>query len=1107
MLYACAVCGASATALAQPNSQPGPPATTEAPADPIFTGDVIYLKDENGKPVPVLMNTTQRQFLEWLEKNGKPGALAETQYSISSISMTGRADDQWAAFDVVASIHVNEDNRFVKVPLMLGEGNLGEIHYVGEGDYSFAGHDAKSGYQWWLKGKGDHQLHLKLTVPVRKQVQTRRLLLTLPPRAGSSTVHLSVDTPQASFKFPEGSSPLPLPEGTTIPAGSSVASLSLRGTFDLAWQPTPEKLTERTILQSTTRIELSFTSDSILLKATQQITAAQGNFRDVALRLPTGFDQQNLKVSGGQAERLEAIANRPQWYQLTLMQPTSGPIDLEWVFERPLPAAGETFRLEGFEIEGDSPQQSGDVTLSSLSGHRLREHQRRAVFRRRVSSTEAQRDIQRAYEFYRQPFALDLELQKITPTYSVAPEAALRISRDQMVLDAEFRVTVHRGSLDGLTLDWPEWSAQGWKIEPSADPELVESIETNPDDPSRLGVRFVEPRSASFAFTLRATRAISEMPEPMSIRIPMIPGGVSTPIVPVRILGKLNLDVDVSPRTPPRDTPQPGPELVDAEEFRTLKQYRFAGSAPIELVATVTPRAQSVAVSTDVSITPFGDEAGLRVDQLIRYDVRYEPLSTLRFRASAEALKSISAFDERGEKLDIEEIPSTLGSLRQFRVDLPQARLGTFSLRFSSIWKQPVAGNGAADAAAPGPALIQSVDAEFSAIQLRFQKSSGEYLRVSETAWKRQPVFDPELTEYLFLGSTLPLQLELRQVGSSEGRTSWNIVKCWLTSSTDGDGTIRTRAVYRLEGSFPSIDVELPEGYQLGQIEIGGQKQSLPANADPGSLRLSVPIPASLRGTRQVVLELVLLRQNGNRLGWSSDIRFEAPRFPNARVIGDTYWTTVLPYKQHLLTPPFRYTPQFEWTRDNLIWSRKPLVDSAQLSSWIGHSPEREEAAMADSGNTYLFHTFAEPRELSYRTMNRPMVILLGAGLVLIVSFLLLKLPATKNALTFLTLALALAVSGVWYPTSVALLLQPAILGFLLAVSASLFDRMFRGPARPTIITLDEMRSPESAYGSSLPVATPELPAPMGSEEPTELRTRPVPAQESLSSSLGGGGE
>ncbi len=72
--------------------------------------------------------------------------------------------------------------------------------------------------------------------------------------------------------------------------------------------------------------------------------------------------------------------------------------------------------------------------------------------------------------------------------------------------------------------------------------------------------------------------------------------------------------------------------------------------------------------------------------------------------------------------------------------------------------------------------------------------------------------------------------------------------------------------------------------------------------------------------------------------------------------------------------------------------------------------------------------------------MSQSAIVLIGAGLALVLGLVLIKVPGTRNVLTVLVIAVLVSALGLWQTSPILVLLQPAGLGVLLAVTAAVLD-------------------------------------------------------------------
>jgi hypothetical protein len=280
---------------------------------------------------------------------------------------------------------------------------------------------------------------------------------------------------------------------------------------------------------------------------------------------------------------------------------------------------------------------------------------------------------------------------------------------------------------------------------------------------------------------------------------------------------------------------------------------------------------------------------------------------------------------------------------------------------------------------------------------------------------------------------------------------------------------------------------------QLAEADV------VPLESDAGGFRIS---RQHERGKDESLLTVDFHSKSGSRIAWSDEHRFDCPSFPADVWVEQSVWELVLPYDQHLFTRPAGYSLQSYWKRDAIFWSRVPRQSYADLDQWIsaaGGPPQRNEFSQ---GNSYVVSRFGPSSTVSFRSMSRSLVVLFGAGLALGGGLLLLKLPATRNVMTLLAAAFCLSVIQMWYRSPVQLLLQPAILGSLLAVGAALIESSFkrgRGATAFTLSTNSDFIIPSASVSSvrEAPAALPD------SEEATRFR-HPAAAGEPVSSSDSG---
>ncbi|MBD3673759.1 MAG: hypothetical protein HUJ26_09575 [Planctomycetaceae bacterium] len=1058
-------------------------------------GDIIYLKDQNGRPVPVPKNASVEEYLNWLEKREAQNETRIPDYDLISLSLKGVATEKVAELEAVVALRIRKKEGAVRVPLQFNEAVLKQISHSGEGDFAFIGLNNKTGYEWNISGAGIHEITLKLSVPLTRQLPLRRLQLTV-PQSPVSSLELTVGVPNASFKLPQRSA------FEITPAGQQtlLTLFGLTENLDLSWQSAPESNSDRSVLEANTRIDVKLSYGNVILTTRQQIEAVSGNFDQLQIRLPEDYQLQNLQVGDELLESVSAVKDRQGWYELQLSAPTSGPVVLDWILSRPIPDLGELVKIEGFEIEGDLRQQSGQIHLAEMSGYRLlTRNQPRALFRIDVPES-AGASISRSWEFYRQPFQLAFELQKIRPLYSLEPVYELNVEEEGLVWKADLELNVFRGALSELNLQWPNWQSAGWQLGTELQDGIVDRIRVDENDPDLLQLVFIEPLTAGKKrLLLTARKPFSYQSGSLAIQLPRFPAGSEPADTSLKINSVRNYEVEVGTTADVRSLP-PTENVSETESLIPVASLRFPETASRNLELSVKKRQREVTTQTRIRLEYGRDSSDLKVNQALDYQIKYEELDTLRFRIPQEIAESLVVRDSEGRLLKIEFVSP--GEYGQARIALSEPLLGLYSLQFDydlpfpestnpngSSWRIPV---------------IQSSDAESKSLRLELGKFLMTQYHPDPEGW--QMATNPGGGIY-YQSNDPAVRQEIRlQQSVPENQSQELFVRRALhLASTDGLGALSLRSEYLIAGSPDSLQIRIPDGYQLDQLLLDGEPvddfQLVENLVEIGPSRVDRRL-----ASREHHLSILTNTQSPDlEFGWVAKMDCNAPEILNVSWQNESMWLVELPYRHHLFLQPVSYSPLYTWQREGLFWVRTPNLSKSSLAEWIDLDPAAFEQMFVVGGNSYLFHRLGDGSKIVLGSMHRSMVVLTGAGLTLMISFILLRIPTTRNALTLLMIALALAVAGVFYPTSVALLLQPAILGFCLACLAAFLDNLFRRPQLPNaVITFDEPSRGSSQHTQVPHPSLAQMEPALGSEDPTELRAREV-TEEQVSSFISDG--
>jgi len=1097
------------------------PSAEKSAADPIpwIPGDAIWLPADDGRLVPVPFGAEMKDFLKWLKDRQAPAADIP-EFSITSLVLEGAADDDRATLRATFQIQVQRDNAWIRVPLRLDEAYLvpGARH-AGAGEGSPVGGAApgagvEPGYAWYLKGRGLHELTLPLVVPLRK-LPARRLELSL-PAATASSLKLRVPLPHLRVTPQENS----LVKTRSVDDKSTeVEVIGLGKRLDLRWLPQTE--TEASLM-SATSIRLSLTRDqeSVLLKANQKIQARQGSYQRIKVQLPPGFELQNgFEVQNGQP-RFEGRQYSHEDVEadnavtVELDEPTEGLVEMQWELEAPFPTNGQ-LSLSGFQVER-ARSQIGDIAISSADEFRISQLGGDAVRRVNASELPDRVQVDSAYKFSQQPFRLDLKIEEIEPQFTTEPVYYLHMAADRVELTADLRFTVHRGAVQDVELKWPGWRAEGWQIEQLRNAEgFAQDVEfVGESGNESVRIRVVDRSKREFRQTFRAGRRISGDGAGTLLSLPRVVA--TSPRAPILVIADAeNVESKLEPVEGTTVRPLPAGrrrtiELPDELRELNLTELQIESQAG-KFSAEVSVHERQV--RAEATVVAELKENRLHVEERIAYDVRYESIAEIGLLAPKNLDRRVLFFlrgdDDLETPLNPIWTPQESRNLEKARFTLPEPRKGRFEViaRFEMVAPEEL--SAATDAPASLPvALIQSTDARIAPVRVEFKNTGSVDAAISDSAWVLQmPRSDAAATAWMTTAEApaVPLQLSLSR---RDALQDYSVRRGWIRTLLAPDGTAKVRAQYRLEGAVSTVELTLPPGSMFPHFWWDDRALSTSdqtaADVVLRGYRLKISNDVE-RGSHLLTVEYTLPMEGP--LAWAVQRELSAPRFAQAVWTEQLLWQVVLPYEHYLWTYPSEYAPEFRWRRQNIFWSRAPVAPYDDPAEWIGASDGPDDPNPVPEGNSYAFSRGAPAAPLMVVALHQSMVVLFGAGLALALGFALIKMPALHTVLTPLLLAFVVAVLWLLAAAPMQLLLQPALLGFFLAVVAAFIDGAFKRDKSSVFLTLppaSDFASPaaSTAPPGTMPSSSVNQPVILGagSDDPTALRPASGELAESLSS-------
>jgi hypothetical protein len=1056
-------------------------------------GKILYLPGPDGSLVPVLLDATLKEYLEWLQKKKAKPAQRIPNFSVTSVELEGVADENIATLNATISVQVNLDNSEVLVPLGLNEATLIKpMTYKGNGEAFPGSFTRKAGYRWWLKGKGQHELKLQFLTPVRKTVLNRRLLLSIPQTAVS---HLKLTILQRRLKFtPQAkSTPIISEQTANDKPGTMIDLYGLGNALDLQWQLLPDVKKLPPSLQVATEFLAKQTSESILLTATQSILTLQGSLEEISVHLPPGF--KLIDIVGERYESHEVDADDPSHVVVRLTEPTAerDPLGLQWTLESDFFPSGGKFTLEGFQVD-QARRETGKILIEALEGFLITkgEPENRFVHRTNVTSNGNENNQHKtAYRFLKQPFRLTVGLKEIEPRYSSEPNMTLHLTAERAELNAVFQIHVFRGAIETLELRWPKQDAEAWDLELMESPDLIKQIQIPEKSQSgSIRIQLVSRKTGRFELLLKASRHITVGEKPTEFSLPKIVGASRLPVT-LNVTSANNVEAVIAPLGKTSLVVIPVETRKNNRQSFRIESQNYHES----FSAKTTVHEQRVQTDTIVSLEL--KEEQLNISQQFKYEIAYEPLGHIRVMVPKE-LGDVKFYATDDVPLDPTWSDTDDETFSQAAFMLEKPTIGKFVLeaRFNFSLSDELKPGSPQQLSLP---LIQSIDTDaLPSGQIRFRSTDGIELSVDDESWTAETSkHDFRIWNRDAIEKVVPMTLtKISRLPSQD----YSVVKTLIKSTFRRAGFPRSRAQYRIVGAVKTVSLVLPPGIVQERFwwnkELVTEDQIIRDESAPEKYLLIISDEV-LDGNFLLTIDFRLEVETS--FAWNKPKQLQAPGFPQDVWVEQTIWEITLPGDQHLLVNPKGFTPQFDWERETVFWSRVSRPDYANLSSWISAEDGPSDLEESFDGNVYQFSRFGPTDRVEFVSLSRAIVVLFGAGLALAVGFVLKIVKLLRSFMTLLIAAFVLCVIGIWYAEPVKLLLQPAVLGLLLAVTAASVEGFLKRRRKQPILTL----SSPSDY--VMPSATTTTEHPLfvgaGSEDATAIHPESEPAGEPVSSS------
>lgn len=974
------------------------------------------------------------------------------EYHLTQVQLDAEVVADRVNLVATVEVMINRGENWHRVPLRMSGLHVFRREYQGPGEEAadISPKSVDEGLVWLFKGLGKHQLKLHAWIPLKRTVAGGQFQLSLPNLPAQFEAQLHVKIPDGSVIVRSGKN-LTVLDVKRSPQETRVDASVIGNLLVFSWQTPVAGGETVSLVQSWLHLKPS--AEHLSLVVEQNIELQQTTTDSLVISLPPGF--RLVQLSGQHYRSHEILSDRPNRVRVQFANDNLGRLTLNWGFERELSPNGGLLQIEGFHVEG-AVREEGVIRIDEFDNLLMVPHPAESQLVHSVGVNQVRAlgtgVPLAAYEYLRQPYRLVFEVQPSVPYFSVEPVNTLRFLNDAVELTIQCRARFERGAISELKFSWPDWMQKNWRVV-SVDADTNRTGPLSYDVTSQPGIiRLWWPnplgrREGDATFTVVFRRSFMEgIPAQVDLTLPTPQSSETDPtLLKLESADQLSVELFTEDSMPIQRLPESS-ETVDGKEAKgtsvpdpPVRSYRFEKpSEPI--VARIQTHEREIRAQTQVEIKEV-TSGKLRIDQQIQLDVKYGRLRMLEL-VIPPRLKSYipdSALTQgleitwQGKKLPL--LPGENGNSLQ--ADLGAERTGQLNIQVAYSFPVPE-DQATRDIELPilavkdqpyqrAECLIDAVEA----VQVRSGIADWEALQTSPSSarWINS-LKSGTITE-------IPLTLGRKLADSSQ---QFVVDQVQVRTIFSADGIAESWAEFQLERPQSRLVVDFPLGTEFKEnaFLVDGQPLTTPPTirktGDFEEVTLELPHQSPSRPLVTVRYRTPLPAP----FGLTNLVTLPLPRFKGSVWVDETIWEMQLPQGNHLFTYP-DLVSQFHWKRHLLIWYRESTPAYVQERAMHTISQVPPEFRF-EQRKYYAFRGFGPIAQVSFRSMNRSLILLIGAGFALLLGFIYWNLPATRNIFSLVVICFLFAAASLYYAEPMLLLLQPALFGVFLALAANVID-------------------------------------------------------------------
>ncbi|MCA9051512.1 MAG: hypothetical protein KDA89_22395 [Planctomycetaceae bacterium] len=647
------------------------------------TGEIV--------PVPGFNEELLQEFLRRAQLQAFPPL-----YRIDEVQVQGTLSQGLAEFDVRLQIQILRDNERVAVPIGFDDLQLRDHSHRADSPGATAHPDETKlpEKQWVFFGGGLHHLNLQLVGSIRPAPNGGQRISLESPQSGVSSLKL---------RFAEAVDAVALSTGKpfqlTTDAATKAVTLEtwdLSGQTEITWNAHVSEMSQSVVVQaaSAAQMTLDLTTVPASLLVRQPLSISGGGVSELVVSLPEGFRQvaiDGTDAAGNSIVRSVIVAEDEGGEAVVhLNSAVTGAITLNYDLGLKDTAYPQEIHVRIPDVSAVT-NETADLEIFVPRGLEFERPREQGVRSKRVETSRDTRTAALAYRLLSGESRVDLRVSESESFFAAAPQISFTTEQDQILkqdtilVTARFSINVIRGSLNELTVRWPDYLREGWQILAGDTRLIIGDTSTpvsgfaSPDNLDEFTVVFPERQSGQFEVELQGFRDLSSFLD--SEGLVFLPE-IDTPTPHSTVVSLIESDAySMYLSSPGQQTSFPVlPSNRWPESLKVLRQPLTAwlvDSTDQSLQIRVTPQKPEVRTRMLIAVSVANESFHIR--EHLSFDVRYRDLSEIRLSAAGVA-PTVRLKD------DAEPLERTAVDGGTITYSLPASMRGEFELVVDYNW-------------------------------------------------------------------------------------------------------------------------------------------------------------------------------------------------------------------------------------------------------------------------------------------------------------------------------------------------------------------------------------------------------------------------------------